>query len=346
MVVAQFAHQYMRLQYPQDVHFGDDISIWIAKAGGDIARRNMVLTVDWPAPAAVDDSTGTRMIDFLELRYGDVLIERHYGESLEIRNDLFVPQGKQTALTTMLGKGTTSNLVRYSILLPLTIDLPLCALDQAPVLRVKFRPSLEFSTLNWTQPINVNLFVDYVYVSKAERDYLQSTPIFYPVETIQRLIFTVGDRVTQATFLTKFTRLVKELYWVIQTDGSPAYDFTNNGQNQLVNLNLQFNGVDVIPFEIGTPLFLNAMQALEFHSHYPTRRFYMYSFALDPESRRQTGEVNFGSIFRQFHSLNLTPCAFSRQIRVYALTYQVLQLKDGALVSLTDSAEEGGTQIY
>jgi hypothetical protein len=345
MGVAQFAHQYMRLQYPQDVHFGDDISIWIAKAGGDIARRNMVLTVDWPASAAVDDSAGTRMIDFLELRYGDVLIERHYGESLEIRNDLYVPQGKQSALTTMVGKGTTSNLARYSILLPLTIDLPLCALDHAPILRIKFRPSSEFSTLNWTRPITVNLFVDYVYVSKAEREYLQSTPIFYPVETLQRLVFTVGNNVTQCNFLTKFTRLVKELYWVIHTDGTPPYNFTNNGQNQLVNLNLQFNGVDVIPFEIGTPLFLNATQALEFHSHYPSRRFYMYSFALDPESRRQTGEVNFGSILRQFHSLNLTPCAFSRQVRVYALTYQVLHLADGALTSLTDSAEEGGTQI-
>ena len=345
MVPAQFTHQYMRLQYPQDVHFGDDISIWIAKAGGDIARRNMILSVTWPKTCAVDDSAGTRMIDFLELRYGDVLIERHYGESLEIRNDLYVPQGKQSALTTMVGKGITSNLAHYAILLPLTIDLPMCALDMAPVLRIKFRPSREFSIIVWTQPIEVNLFVDYVYVSKAERDYLRSTPIFYPVETVQRLIFTIGANITQGTFLTKFTRLVKELYWVIHTDGAPAYDFTNNGQNQLVNLNLQFNGVDVIPFEVGTPLFLNATQALEFHSHFPTRQFYMYSFALDPESRRQTGEVNFGSIFRQLHTLNLSPCIFSRQVRIYALTYQVLQLRDGALVSLTDSAEEGGTQI-
>jgi hypothetical protein len=345
MVVAQFTHQYVRLQYPQDVHFGDDISIWIAKAGGDVARRNMILQVTWPQTCAVDNSVGTRMIDFLELLYDDTLIERHYGESIEIHNDLCVPQGKQAALTTFTGKGITSNLASYAILLPLSIDLPLCALDKAPVLRVKFRPSLEFSTINWTQPIQVNLFVDYIYVSKAERDYLRSTPVFYPTQTLQRLIFTAGANVNQCIFLTQFTRMVKELYWVIQTDGEDTYNFLNQGQDQLVNLNLQFNNVDVIPIEVGTPLFLHVIQPLELHTRVPNMNFYMYSFALDPESKKQTGEVNFGSILRQLHTLNLTPCAFSRQVRVYALSYNVLQLRNGALVSMTDAAQEGGTQI-
>jgi len=344
-MVAQFAHQYVRLQYPQDVHFGDDISVWIAKAGGDIARRNMILSVDWPVACPVDDSAGTRMIDFIELLYDNVLIERHYGESLEMFNDLRVPQGKQSALAALTGKGLTSNLVTYNILLPFSIDLPLCALEKAPVLRIKFNPTSTFSTINWTDPITVNLFVDYVYVSKAERDYLRTTPIFYPTETVQRLIFTVGANITQCVFLTEFTRMVKELYWVIQTDGTPAYDFTNDGEYQLENLNLQFNGVDVIPVDVGVPLFLHVTQGLEFHTRVPDRQFYMYSFALDPESKRQTGEVNFGIIYRQLHTLNLTPCPFSRQVRVYALSYQVLQLKDGALVSLTDAAQEGGTQI-
>lgn len=345
-MVAQFTHQVVRLQYPQDVHFGDDISVWIAKSGGDIARRNMILRVIWPQACAVSDSAGTAMIDFVELLYDDVLIERHYGESIEISNDLRVPQGKQPALTTMLGKGTTSNLLSYDILLPFSMDLPLCALDKAPVLRVKFKPSLAFSAINWTQPIKVNLFVDYIYVSKAERDYFKNTTVFYPTETIQRLIFTAGAGVNQVNFLTKFTRMVKELYWVIHTDGADTYDFTNQGQDQLVNLNMQFNGVDIVPVEVGMPMFLHVTQGLEFHTRVPDRNFYMYSFALDPENKAPSGEINLGAILRQFHSLTLTPCPFSRQIRVYALTYQVLKLEKGALISLTDSAQEGGTQIY
>ena len=311
--------------------------------GGDIARRNMILQVNWPQTATVDDSAGTRMIDFIELRYDNVLIERHYGESIEIFNDLRVPQGKQSALTTLVGKNTTSNLAAYNILLPFSIDLPLCALKQAPVLRVKFLPSNQFSSINWTAPIQVNLFVDYVYVSKAEREYFRANPIFYPAETIQRLEFGVPENTSVFSFASRFTRPVKELYWVIQNTNASAYDFTNNGSEQLVSLKLEFNGVEIIPNEIGVPLFLRATQGLEFHTRAPDRKFYMYSFALDPESKHPSGEVNLSAILRQIHTLTLSSAPIlSRNVRVYALTYQVLQLKDGHLVSLTDASSEAG----
>jgi len=104
---AQFSHQVTRLQFPKDVHFGDDISIWIAKVG-DVAHGTMYLRVDWPDVASpVDDSTGTRMIEFVELRYENDLLERHYGESLELMNDLSVPTGKQEVLTTHTNKLST-----------------------------------------------------------------------------------------------------------------------------------------------------------------------------------------------------------------------------------------------
>ena len=343
---AQFSHQVTRLQFPKDVHFGDDISIWIAKVG-DVAHGNMYLRVDWPNVAApVDDSAGTRMIEFVELRYENDLLERHYGESLELMNDLSVPAGKQEVLTTLLGKGLTSNLVSYYIRMPFKLNLPLCALNKAPVFRVKLRPSQEFSTLNWTAPVRVNLFVDYVYVTKAERDYFKTAKIDYLTHTIQRLQFTTGANITKSTFVTEFTRPVKELYWVIQTDGSAAYDYTNLGAEQLVSLRLQFNGIDVILPEIGTPLFLRTIQGLESHTRVPDRQFYAYTFALDPEHPTQpTGSVNMSALTRQMHTLELTPCAFSRQVRVYAVTHNVVRIADGKAVSVFDPVQEGGTEI-
>ena len=342
---AQFSHQVTRLQFPKDVHFGDDISIWIAKVG-DVALGNMYLRVDWPVAAPVDDSAGTRMIEFVELRYENNLLERHYGESLELMNDLSVTTGKQPVLTTLLGKGLTSNLASYYIRMPFRLNLPLCALDKAPVFRIKFRPSQEFSTLNWTATIKVNLFVDYVYITKAERDYFKTAKIDYLTHTIQRLQFTTGANITKSTFVTEFTRPVKELYWVIQTDGSAAYDYTNLGDEQLVSLRLQFNGIDVILPEIGTPLFLRTIQGLENHTRVPDRSFYAYTFALDPEHPTQpTGSVNMSALTRQMHTLELTPCAFSRQVRVYAVTHNVVRIANGSAVSLFDSVQEGGTEI-
>jgi hypothetical protein len=205
-------------------------------------------------------------------------------------------------------------------------------------------PSQEFSTLNWTLPINVNLFVDYVYVTKAERDYFKTAKFDYLTQTIQRLQFTVGANKTNSTFMTEFTRPVKELYWVIQTDGSAAYDYTNLGAEQLVSLRLQFNGIDVILPEVGTPLFLRTIQGLESHTRVPDRKFYMYPFGLDPEHPTQpTGSVNMSALTRQMHTLELSPCASSRQVRVYAVTHNVVRVADGSAISLFDSVQEGGT---
>jgi hypothetical protein len=344
-VPAQFSHQVTRLQFPKDVHFGDDISIWIAKVG-DVALGNMYLRVDWPVASPVDTSAGTRMIEFVELRYENDLLERHYGESLELMNDLSVPAAKQQVLTSLLGKGLTSNLAAYYIRMPFRLNLPLCALNKAPVFRVKFRPSQDFSSLNWTLPIKVNLFVDYVYVTKAERDYFKTAKIDYLTHTIQRLQFTVGANTNTAKFVSEFTRPVKELFWVIQNDGSAAYDYLNNGVEQLVSLRLQLNGVDVILPEFGTPLFLRTIQGLESHTRVPDQPFYMYPFALDPEHPDQpTGSANMSALTRQMHTLELSPCAFSRQVRVYAVTHNIVRIADGAAKSLFDTVQEGGTEI-
>ena len=341
---AQFSHQVTRLQFPKDVHFGDDISIWIAKVG-DVALGNMYLRVDWPVAASVDDSTGTRMIEFVELRYKNDLLERHYGESIELMNDLSVTTGKQPVLTTLVGKGLTSNLSAYYIRMPFRLNLPLCALDKAPVFRVKFRPSQEFSTLNWTEAIQVNLFVDYVYVTKAERDYFKTAKLDYLTHTMQSLQFTVGANITDAVILTDFTRPVKELYWVIQTDGSASYDYMNEGIEQLESLRLQLNGTDIILPEIGTPLFLRVIQGLESHTRVPDRQFYMYTFALDPEHPDQsTGSVNMSVMTRQTHTLKLTPCIYSRQIRIYAVTHNVVRIENGSATPLFDGVQEGGTE--
>jgi hypothetical protein len=185
-----------------------------------------------------------------------------------------------------------------------------------------------------------------VYVTKAERDYFKTAKIDYLTHTIQRLQFTTGANITKSTFLSEFTRPVKELYWVIQTDGAAAYDYTNLGAEQLVSLRLQFNGVDVILPEIGTPLFLRTIQGLESHTRVPDRSFYAYTFALDPEHPTQpTGSVNMSALTRQMHTLELSPCAFSRQVRVYAVTHNVVRIANGSAMSLFDSVQEGGTEI-
>jgi hypothetical protein len=342
MVPAQFAHQLTRLQFPSDVHFGDDVTIWIAKAG-DVAIGKMYLRVDWPEQAPVQNSVGTYMIDYVELLYENQLIERHYGESLELWNDITVTQSKQAALTTLVGKGLTDSLESYYIPIPFSVDLPLCALKKPPVFRVKFKPANEFTILNWTLPVQVNLFVDYVYVTKAERDYMTKTPMNYLAKTWQRIEFTVSANETDVSVLTDFVHSVKEIFWIIQNDNTTAYNYLNAGGDQLVNMKLTLNGAEVIKREFGTPLYLRIIQPLEYHTRTPDRSFYMYSFAIDPEHEDPTGEINMSFVTRQLHTLTLTSCPYSRSLRIYALGYNVISVKDGDLQAV-NTMHEGGQE--
>ena len=249
---AQFARQTIRLQFPKDIHWGDDMTVWVAKTG-DIART-MYLRVTWPsdAPTTVQPSAGTAMIDRVELSYKDQLIERIYGENLYMIGDTRVPQAKQAALTNMVGTSTTSNLASYHIPIPFSIldkGLPLIALDEAPKFRIVFKPSTFFTTEVYTKPIQVDLFVEYVYVTQAERDYLTSHELIYTTESFQRMQFRVPPLATQSSvqFLTSFVNDVKELYWVVQDDNaSNVYDY-----NTQKNLLTGFTVLDGTSTDIG-----------------------------------------------------------------------------------------------
>ena len=341
---AQFANQTIRLQFPKDVHWGDDITVWIAKAG-DLART-MYLRVMWPAdaPTTVQPSAGTAMIDRIELLYKDQLVERIYGENLYMLGDLTVTEGKQAALSNMVGTNTTSNLVSYHIPLVFSIlkkGLPLCALDEPPKLRVVFQPSSYFTTAVYTKQIQVDLFVDYVYVTAAEREYMRSRELIYVTQSFQRVQFRV-PAMTQAPvqFLSEFVNDVKELFWVIQSDAaSNVYDYGTT--DHLVDLRLILNGQDRITPDYATAQYLRVVQGLQSHTRVPTGRYYMYSFALEPENDTPTGELNMTNIARQQHTLTLSLHIYPRSIRMYALSYNIFSVSKGDGRSMYTIQEAG-----
>jgi hypothetical protein len=345
---AQFSRQTIRLQFPKDVHWGDDITVWISKVG-DLAH-SMYLRVTWPsdAPTTVQPSAGTAMIDRIELSYKDQLIERIYGENLYMLGDIKVPQAKQSALSNLVGTGTTTALSSYHIPLPFLIlktGLPLLVLKEAPKFRVVFNPSSFFTTSIYTKPIQVDLFVEYVYVSQPERDWFMQHPLVYITHSFQRLQFKIPTSIleTTYTYYTDFVNDVKELFWVIQSDAaSNVYDYGNH----LVNLQLTFNNQDFVTKDYATAQYLHVLQPLEYHTRIPTGNYYMYSFALQPESDQPTGEMNMSAITRQQHSLTLRASPSStRNVRIYAHSYNLFRVKDGDGVTVNPMREGGTTQM-
>ena len=101
-------------------------------------------------------------------------------------------------------------------------------------------------------------------------------------------------------------------------------------------LTLKFDGEDIITEETGNVLMLKAVQAAIHHSKTQLiRRFYSYSFALQPEEAYPTGQVNMSNVKEQILHLSLTSCPdFARQIRVYAVNHNILRVGEGIAQSL------------
>ena len=106
-------------------------------------------------------------------------------------------------------------------------------------------------------------------------------------------------------------------------------------------LTLTLDGQEIIAQDTGNVIFLKAVQGAIHHSKTQLiRRFYSYSFALQPEEWYPTGQINFSLVKEQLLNLSLTDCPnFNRQIRVYAINYNVLRVSEGIADTLFDSKQ-------
>jgi hypothetical protein len=345
-----FSSRVIRVQFPADntVIFGTDKSLLIPRAGDLIT--NMYLKIIPPAlPAGVQvlDSVGTLMIQYVELYIGSELIERLYGEYLEMRFDLSIPQGKQGALKNLIGK----NLIQpvplnssYTVPLPFYMfrrGLPLCAFEEDVTFRIVWNPSTVFTypSVNITSAFYAYLDTEYTYISDQEIAYIKSKPLTYPVEQVQREEFFAPYGTNQIQCLGEFLNPVKQFYFVFQNDSAIGYDYTTNNSytsngttyEQLSQLVLDFNTTERISKDIGSPVFLRVIQPLEYHTRIPTRIFYMYSFSLDPELYDEpTGAVNMSQIKNQIFQFTLNPSSANRYIRIYGINYNFMYISNSS----------------
>jgi|TARA_B110000305_G_scaffold79881_1_gene89810 hypothetical protein len=212
------------------------------------------------------------------------------------------------------------------------------------------------------------LCAESIFLDKSERTKIEKMKKDYIITQLQQNVFDVGVGINEGTFKLDFRNPVKELYFVVQRHGSNVntgsysssptiansnyqgnfvtpFDYDNTAlraDNKRIlyeNLNyltLKFDGQDIITEETGNVLMLKAVQAAIHHSKTQLiRRFYSYSFALQPEESYPTGQVNMSNVKEQILHLSLTSCPdFTRQIRVYAVNHNILRVGGGIAQSL------------
>ena len=346
----KFQTQMLSFQLKGEPRFGDLYVQPIPHAGDLITR--MYVRVHLPQ-IPIDPSTnksvstyatsvGNYLIEYAELLIDKKVIERYYGEFNEMMQEIVFPETKQTIISNTTGKGLvgSSNAMTLYLYLPFSIcerGFPLCAMNQGSTeIRIKFRESRDFTFPPFliTDIIRAELLFEYIYLSDKEAQYFQSQKRIYLTEQTQLFQGAIRSNVTQESFYLNFTGPTKELFFVVQyeTIGSNVFDFTysNTVMDHITSLRFQVDGNDLIPEELGTPLFLRVIQPMDYHTRTPTRTiFYIYSLCIDPENIEPTGTINLGRIQKQFLTVNVVPSTQRRLLRVYTRSYNIFSSDNG-----------------
>ena len=395
---SNFSNQYVDLDPENEANFGKKVRFKIPQNQGDLLKTlSLKVTlpeINTPSVCYIE-SAGHALIDYVDLIIGGKVVQRLTSDYLQIYSEHFVTQTKQDALEELIGKfpertafrrvsnplivarnalGNTED-ISFFVDLPFyfynnpELAIPLCAIDLQEV-EVEFnlrkaqdmviKINGEYGDITG-ETLNIKDFqlcTEVVYLDCEERIKIRKTKRDYLITQIQENIFDIGVGVNTGKFKLDFVNPVKELYFVVQRQGTTGdgvsegnfvtlFDYDNTLEEtgnkyilyeNLDHLKLTLDGQEIITEDTGNMVFLKAVQAAIHHSKTQLiRRFYSYSFALQPEEWYPTGQVNFSLVKEQFLDLSLTPCVdYARQVRVYAVNYNILRVGEGTAKTIFD----------
>lgn len=187
---------------------------------------------------------------------------------------------------------------------------------------------------------DIKMIGEFICLDKPELEHFKTSELTYLINYVQTNIFKVPS--TNDTFTAKldFMNMIKELFIIIQGNSTnySVFDYDNSNQfyqgyinyEHLKYLTLELDGETILDELTGDVINLRAIQSDIHHTRTQLfRRYYIYSFALRPESWKPTGHRNFSPIKEQIMKLYLNPETADRLLKIYALTTNILNINKG-----------------
>ena len=304
------------------------------------------------------ENLGHSLINWIEVHIGGHKVDHHSGEWLEIYKQLHTRSFNiEQCYDNMLGNLTQLNegydekecMILY---VPLRFwfnrfvsqCLPLISLQYHEVkIVVNFRKLSELViSENCTEPDccvklkSVNLLLEYMYLDTDERRRFATKPYNILLEQIQQQSFNIH--------LNKFNNLslnlnnnVKALIWTVQPskniNDKNYFLYTRDDISLMKSASIQLNGTD---FVTGLPSnYFGLVQPYERFTSVPNTGVFVYSFCLAPHEAQPSGTVNFSRINTATLKIDITDNFLAQDIseyaivNVYAITYNVLTIKNG-----------------
>lgn len=369
-----FAVESIELPFNGTPDFGKKFSCKLSRVG-DLVHR-VFLQVTLPALTQSQNSStwhgyvnsiGNALIKYVDIEIGGQIIERHYGEWLEMYSELYLNDTKRTEYNTMIGKYESDVSLETNALTDKTYYIPLqfwfcrnpgLALPLISLLQHEVRINVEFRNLGEitkadtdisapTQSIdgetasivNASLWIDYIYLDDSEKKKFGQNSHEYLIERVQRQ----PERAITANSLNDRIKLqfqdpVKEIVWGITTDtnlttntntGNNLMKFSStSGNDTFATMRLQFNGQD--RFRVRDSDYFRTVQPYCHNTGTRRKHIYTYSFALRPEEHQPTGTVNFSKLDGADMFLTFTQSdVVASQLKIYAVSYNVLRIMRG-----------------
>lgn len=346
--------------------FGQYIQLTIDKKGDLI--KDIIFDITLPIlPSGYywANGIGNLLFSQVDLEIGGQLIDRHYSEWLDIWSQLTINESKIGAYNSMVGNfNSLSNLeesgqTQLKLHVPMlfwfnreySMALPLIALQlHDVVLKIKLRElnsCIRHNTidtlLSGYSIVNMNAYVDYIYLDTEERKKFAHTPHEYLIEQLQFAgDTTILENQGSITQNLTFNHPVKELYWVhVCNDYEQPNPLTGNQQLDyslsLISQSetftsgvLHLNGVE--RFQIRPSTYFRLVQNYQFHTRYSYKNIYTYSFSIYPEKQFPSGSCNMSKITTATLYLTYNNINFNGQnliLKVYALNYNILRIISG-----------------
>ncbi len=270
---------------------------------GDLIQQ-MYLEVVLPATDVTSSvwtyGVGNALIKQAEIEIGGQLIDRQYGDWMNIWTELTIPAGKRAGYDNMVGN-KASNVSQTGALPAATVKnrlyvpfqfwfnrnpglaLPLIALQYHEVkLNLELRPVADLvngANVTSASLFSCKLYVDYVYLDTDERRRFAQVSHEYLIEQVQFTgteTIATGDSNKNVTL--NFNHPVKELIWAHTISAYTTIDYTGNrwfnysGKNadskdSFNTALLQLNGHD--RFSVRYADYFRKVQNYEHHTRVP-----------------------------------------------------------------------------
>ena len=246
-----FAIEAIEQTFTGNIDFGRKISCTVDRNGDLVTKMYLDVDVDTgscDATGDADDLTcmvhrfGHAMVREVEVEIGGQIIDKHYGEWLEIWSQMCCDDSGLTTLRTLIGgsiRGSSANTRKMYIPLQFWFNrnpglaLPLIALQYHEVkINVLLEERCKLNVPEGLRLRQVSLYCDYIYLDTEERRRFAQVSHEYLIDQVQfNNVHAVCKDDKTANIDLRFNHPCKELFWVAQpredglTSGRAAQPF-------------------------------------------------------------------------------------------------------------------------